>query len=52
MAGEGRMTATMHAAFTYTGSGYKKIKALTQTMAYASNAEAGNETLRKRAEGI
>ena len=39
MAGEGRMTATTHAAFAYTGSRYKnKKKALTQTTAYASNA--------------
>ena len=36
MAGEDRMTASTTTAFAYTGSGYKKEKALTQTVAYAS----------------
>jgi hypothetical protein len=43
----------MHAAFAYTGSGYKnKKKARTQTMAYASNTVARNEMLRSRAREI
>jgi hypothetical protein len=43
LAGEGRMTATTHAAFAYTGSGYKTKKKRGHRLWHMQAGEAGRE---------
>ena len=43
LAGEDRMSATTHAAFAYTGSGYKKLKSADSDCGIRKQGEAGVE---------